>query len=68
MGVEAIIALLLQLGPSAVDLWFKIESLVNLGPDEKQNIANALAASDQADIATKASAAAWLTANGFDVP
>lgn len=68
MGVAEIVQLLLTLGPQAVDLWFKIENLINLGPDEKQNIANALAAADAADEATKTAATSWLVTNGYPVP
>jgi hypothetical protein len=68
LTVTEIISLLLTLGPQAVDLWFKIESLINLGPDEKANIASAIAASDQADSATIAAAATWLKANNYPIP
>lgn len=63
MTVAAIISAILQGGPLVAEFWFKIESLINLGPDEKTNIANAVASSDTADDATKAAATAWLAAN-----
>lgn len=68
MGVGEIIELILSLGPQAANLFFQIEGLLNLGPDEKQNIATALAASNTADAATISSASAWLKANGLPVP
>ncbi len=63
MTAAAIIAAILQGGPLVLEFWLKIESLVNLGPDEKTNIANAIAASDAADDEMKARATAWLAAN-----
>ena len=68
MGVAEIIDLILSLGPQAANLFFQIEGLLNLGSSEKQNIANALAASNTADAATISSATAWLKANGLPVP
>lgn len=63
--IEEIVALILQLGPLAVDLFTKLEPLLNLGPDEKQNIANAIAASNKADQDTINKVGAWMAANGF---
>lgn len=63
MTTAAIIQLILQGGPLVLDFWLKIESLVNLGSDEKTNIANAVAASDAADEEMKTRANAWLAAN-----
>lgn len=63
--IEEIVTLIVQLGPLAMDLFIKLEGLLNLGPDEKQNIANAIAASDKADQSTIDRAAAWMAANGF---
>ena len=63
MTVAEIIAAILQGGPLVLEFWLKIESLVNLGPDEKTNIANAISASDAADDEMKARADAWLAAN-----
>jgi len=69
-GVDwsSIVSLIIQAGPLAVEAFMKLESLLNLGPDEKQNIANAFASADTDDEATKANASAWLKANGFPVP
>lgn len=63
--LQEIVALVLQLGPLAVDLIVKLEGLLNLGPDEKANIANAIAASNTADADTVARVATWMAANGF---
>lgn len=70
--IEELVSLIVQIGPLGVSLFLKLENLLNLGPDEKQNIANAIAASNGADADTIARAAAWLKANGitptFEVP
>ena len=63
--MEEIIALIVQLGPLAVDLFVKLEGLLNLTLDEKKNIANAIAASNTADQDTIARVTAWMKANGF---
>lgn len=63
--IEEVVALIVQIGPLGVQLFLKLENLLNLGPDEKQNIANAIAASNAADADTIARAAAWMKANGF---
>lgn len=63
--IEEIVGLIVQLGPLAVDLFVKLEGLLNIGPDEKQNIANAIAASNAADQDTINRVAAWMKANGF---
>lgn len=60
---KEIVALIVQLGPLGVDLFVKLEGLLNLGPDEKQNIANAIAASNAADQDTIDRVAAWQKAN-----
>ncbi len=63
--IEEIVALVVQLGPLAVDLFVKLEGLMNLGPDEKKNIANAIAAAQAADQDTVNRVTAWMKANGF---
>lgn len=63
--IEEIVALIAQLGPLAVDLFVKLEGLMNLGPDEKKNIANAIAAAQAADQDTINRVALWMKANGF---
>jgi len=61
--LQEIAALVLQLGPLAVDLIVKMESLFNLGSDEKTNIANAILAANTADQDTITRVNAWLAAN-----
>lgn len=63
--IAAIIALVTQLGPLGLQVYSQIESRLNLSADEKQNIADAIAAANLADDATIAGANDWLTANGF---
>lgn len=64
--IAEIVALILQIGPLAIDFFEKLQPLLNLGPDEKANIANAIAASNAADADTIARVAAWMKANGLD--
>lgn len=61
--ITAIIALITQIGPLGVELFKTLEGSLTLGSDEKQNIMNAVAASNTADAATIAAAQAWLAAN-----
>lgn len=61
--IEEIAALVLQLGPLAVDLIVKLEGLLNLTSDEKANIAKAITESNTADQDTIARVNAWLAAN-----
>jgi L-cysteine desulfidase len=63
--IEEIVALIVQLGPLGVELFVKLEGLLNLGPDEKKNIANAIAAAQAADQDTINRVADWMKANGF---
>jgi hypothetical protein len=63
--ITEIVTLILQLGPLGVDLFLKLEGLLNLTPDEKANIANAIAAANTADNDTIARVSAWMSANGF---
>jgi len=65
MTVAEITALILQLGPIALEFFIKIESLLNLGPDEKANIASAIASANSSNADTQAKIAAWMQANGF---
>jgi hypothetical protein len=57
--INEIVALILSGGAVVMDFYLKIEPLLNLGPDEKQNIANAVAASNAADEDTIAFVKAW---------
>lgn len=52
-------------GPVVLNFFLKIEGLLNLGPDEKQNIANAIAAANTTDQDTINKVGAWMAANGF---
>jgi len=65
--VEEIVALIAQIGPLGVELFLKLENSLNLGSNEKQNIANAIATSNAADAETVARVAAWMKANNFAV-
>lgn len=67
MNLDKIVALIVQLGPLAVELIIELETLLNLTPDQKQNIANAIAASNKADQDTVARVSAWMAKNGFQV-
>ena len=63
--IAEIIQLITAIGPLGVQLFLKLEASLNLGPDEKQNIANAIAAANTADDATTAAVTKWMAANGF---
>lgn len=63
--IAEIASLVAQLGPLAVELIAKLEPLLNLGPDEKVNIANAIAAANAANADTINRVSAWMQANGF---
>jgi hypothetical protein len=63
--ISEIVALITQLGPLGFALFTKLESVMNLGPNEKQNIANAIAASNAADQETINHVAAWMASQGF---
>lgn len=61
--IQEIVSLIAALGPLGVDLFVKLEGLMNLSSDDKANIANAIAASDAADADTKSRAAKWIAGN-----
>lgn len=63
--IAAITALIAQIGPLGLNLFLLIQSHLNLGPDTKLNIANAIAASNQADNNTKNAVAQWMVSEGF---
>jgi len=63
--IQEIIALIVQGGPLAFQLFLKLESYLNLGADVKANIANAIAAANAADQDTINRVGAWMAANGF---
>jgi hypothetical protein len=66
--IEEIAALIVEGGQLAFALYLKLEPLLNIGADEKSNIANAIATSNKADADTIAAAQAWLTANPAVLP
>jgi hypothetical protein len=57
--------LIAQLGPLGLELFTKLEGLLNLGPDVNANIANAIAAANTADADTISKVSAWMLTNGF---
>lgn len=57
--ITQIVGLIVSLGPLAVKEFLALEAVLNLGGDEKQNIANAIIASDKADDDTIARAKVW---------
>jgi hypothetical protein len=65
MNGAQIAALLIQLGPVALQFFLAIEGRLNLSSDEKQNIANEIAAANASDADTLARVSAWMAANGF---
>lgn len=65
MTIAALIEALITGGPVIVDFFIKIESLMNLSPDDKQNIANAIAAANMTDQDTINKVGAWMAAHGF---
>lgn len=66
--IGQIVGLIVSLGPLAVKEFLALESVLNLGSDEKANIAAAIAASDKADDETITHAAMWLAANSGPPP
>ena len=60
-----IAALIAQIGPLGVQLFLALESRLNLTPDEKTNIANAIAAANASDDNVIKSVADWMRTNGF---
>lgn len=63
--IAGIIMLLTQLGPLGLQVYNSIEARLNLSADEKQNIADGIAAANLADDAAIAGANGWLATNGF---
>lgn len=52
-------------GPIAMQLFLKLEGSLNLTPDEKTNVANAIAAANTADNDVSTLVAGWATKNGL---
>ena len=65
MNLAAIVALIVQIGPLGIQLFKELEGNLNLGPDEKANIAAGILKAETADAATISAATAWMKANGF---
>lgn len=65
MTTAAIIEAILAGGPAVLDFFIKIESLLNLGPSDKANIASAIASANNVNSDTLARISAWMQANGF---
>lgn len=63
--IEQLIVLVLQAGPLAVKAFLSMEALLNLGPDEKANIAEAFRRSNVTDQDTIDHANAWLAKNNL---
>ena len=57
--VEAILAAVTAIGPLGVDLYLKLQSLFQLGPDEQANVAAAVKAGLAAGADTIAAVEAW---------
>ena len=57
--IAEILAAVTVAGPSGVELFLKLESLLNLGPDEQANVAAAIKAGLTADAETIAAVEAW---------
>jgi hypothetical protein len=62
-GIALLIAQLLgditAVGPAGIELFLKLQSLFNLGPDERANVAAAIKAGLAADTDTIAAVEAW---------
>ncbi|PYV76612.1 MAG: hypothetical protein DMG96_13505 [Acidobacteria bacterium] len=57
--IAEILAAVAVAGPSGVELFLKLESLLNLGPDEQANVAAAIKAGLAADTETIAAVETW---------
>ena len=66
LGVQSVIVLIEEIlsaiavaGPAGIDLYLKLESLFNLGSDERANVAAAIKAGLSADSETIAAIEVW---------
>jgi hypothetical protein len=57
--VEELLAAISAVGPLGMELFLKLESLFQLGPDEQANVAAAIKAGLAADAETIAAVEAW---------
>lgn len=60
-----IVALIVQFGPLAVNKFLELDGIRNLGPEEKVNVANLIAAAHASNADTIATVEAWKQANGL---
>lgn len=60
-----ILGYIIQLGPIALDGFLKLEGILNLSSDEKQNVANAIASANASDADTIAVVDAFKQAHGL---
>lgn len=63
--IQAILGAVTAAGPAGVDLYLKLEQLFQLGPDEQQNVMNAIKAGLNADANTIAAVEAWKQSVGL---
>ena len=64
--INEIVAAIAALGPLGVELYLKLESLFNLGPDEQANVAASIKAGLAADAETIAAIEAWKKEVGLE--
>ena len=57
--IAEILAAITAAGPAGIELFLKLESMFNLGPDEQANVAAAIKAGLDADAGTIAAIDAW---------
>ena len=57
--IEEILGAISAVGPAGIELYLKLESLFNLGPDEQANVAAAIKAGLASDTETIAAIEAW---------
>jgi hypothetical protein len=57
--ISELLAAVSAAGPLGIELYLKLESLLNLGPDEQANVAAAIKAGLAADAETIAAIEAW---------
>lgn len=63
--IAEIASLIAAGGPIAMQLFLKLEGSLNLTPDEKTNVANAIAAANKSDDNVNSLVAAWAAKNGL---
>lgn len=63
--IEGILNAVTAAGPAGVDLYLKLEQLFQLGPDEQQNVMNAIKSGLNADAQTIAAIEEWKVSVGL---